>query len=161
MSSTVVGYVAGAAALGLVVAASARGRSASGRGGSRGPVARMESASTWSAVVGGLQLLVCRVGCRWLKHLREKSLFFGTGDGGARGCRDLPWKRRSGGVLTPLPAALVPVGNLRSSGSGDGGVPASFSSLGASSRSGLRLGDRWLMVAGSSRPGASTSVWQR
>ena len=53
-------------------------------------------------------------------------------------------------VLLLLPMALAPEGNLRSAGSGDGGVFASFSSLGASSRSRLRLGD-WWMAASSPR----------
>ena len=75
-------------------------------------------------------------------------VFIGAGDGDARGCRDLFWKRRRGGVLL-LPTALAPEGNLRFAGSGDGGVFASFSSLGASSRSRLRLGDWWIAASSS------------
>ena len=129
----------------------------SGRGGSWDPVARVRSASA-GVVDSGRRSEVA--GGRTSPGEILAPVFTGAGDGGARGCRDLSWKRRSGGVLTPLPAALVPGGNLRSFGSGDGGVPAS-SFLGASSRSGLRLGDQWLVMAGLSRPGASTSVWQR
>ena len=73
-------------------------------------------------------------------------VFTGAGDGGACGGRDLSWKRRRGGALL-LPTALAPEGNLRSAGSGDGGVFASFSSLGASSRSRLRLGDWWIAAS--------------
>ena len=46
--------VAGAAAPGLVVVASARGQSTYRHGGLRGPMARLKPASTCSVVVGGL-----------------------------------------------------------------------------------------------------------
>ena len=49
--------------------------------------------------------------------------------------------------LLLLPMAWAPEGNLRSVGSGDGGVFASFSSLGTSSRSRLRLGDWWMAAS--------------
>ena len=65
-------------------------------------------------------------------------VLIGAGGGSARGCRDLSWKRHHGDVLL-LPMALALEGNLKSAGLGDGGVFVSFSSLGASSRSRLRL----------------------
>nr|XP_020189463.1 glycine-rich cell wall structural protein 1.0-like [Aegilops tauschii subsp. strangulata] len=76
-------------------------------------------------------------GCRWSSPGEILvPVLFGAGDGGARGCRDLSWKRHHGGVRL-LRTALALKGNLRSVGSGDGGIFVSFSSLGASSRSRL------------------------
>ena len=101
----------------------------------------------WLAAVGG--------GVR-SAHLREKSLF--------RSPPEPVTAAPAGAVIflgsvvvevLPLPMAWAPEGNLRSVGSGDGGVFASFSSLGASSRSRQRLRD-WRMMASSPSMAASS-----
>jgi hypothetical protein len=88
----------GAAAPGVVVAASARGWCVSGRGGSWDPVARVRSASA-GVVDSGRRSVVA--GGRTSPGEILAPVFTGAGDGGARGCRDLSWKRRRGGAPPP------------------------------------------------------------
>ncbi|XBI20661.1 hypothetical protein VPH35_061910 [Triticum aestivum] len=131
-----------AAASGVVVAASARGWCVSGRGGSWDPVARVGSASE------GWWLVAAVGGGRCSAHLRKKSLL--------RSSLESATAMPAGAVIflesvvvevLLLHMALAPEGNLRSAGSGDGGVYASFSSLGVSPRSRLQLRGWWMMAS--------------